>query len=249
MEKIHIPTGFNIELEFETPEFHKRLFAWFVDLFILFTYYLMVKTVLSNIAANHPGTSANEDLPFIYNLSAVYLVLYAPILLYHLVCELTLNGQSIGKKLLGIKVISENGGRPALHQYLIRWLLRPVDFSFFGLPGLLTVVNSKKNQRLGDIAAGTLVIKTKMETDINDTVFLELSDTYKPRFKEVMRLSDRDMNVIKGVLNNCKKYNNFDVAARTSEKVRTLLNIEDDEEPIEFLETLLKDYNYFSNQN
>ena len=134
-------------------------------------------------------------------------------------------------------------------QYLIRWLLRPFDFSFFGLPGLLTVVNSKKNQRLGDLAAGTLVIKTKMETDINDTVFFELADTYKPRFKEVMRLSDRDMNVIKGVLSNCKKYNNFDVAARTSEKVRTLLNIQDYEEPVEFLETLLKDYNYYSNQN
>jgi uncharacterized RDD family membrane protein YckC len=246
MERIKIQTSFNIELEFETPEFHKRLFAWITDAIILFAYYLILMSVLSGIAGTHSST--DDDLPFFYNLSAVYLLLYVPILVYHLVCEITLNGQSIGKKLLGIKVISETGGRPALHQYLIRWLLRPFDFFFFGLVGLLTVVNSKKNQRLGDMAAGTLVIKTRMQTDINDTVFLELSDSYKPRFKEVMRLSDRDMNVIKGVLNSCKKYNNFDIAARTSEKVRTLLNITDYQEPVEFLETLLKDYNYFSDR-
>ncbi|HYK47996.1 MAG TPA: RDD family protein [Parafilimonas sp.] len=246
MEKIKIPTSFNIELEFETPEFHKRLFAWLIDLCILVAYYLIANKLLSQISSNH--TASGDDMPFIYNLSAVYLLCYVPLLVYHLVCEISMNGQSIGKKLLGIKVISENGGQPALHQYLIRWLLRPFDFYFFGLVGLLTVVNSKRNQRLGDMAAGTLVIKTKMETDINDTVFFELSDGYKPRFKEVMRLSDRDMNVIKGILDNSRKYNNFDIAARTSDKIRSLLNITDYEEPVEFLETLLKDYNYFSNQ-
>ena len=114
--------------------------------------------------------------------------------------------------------------------------------------GLFTVVLSKKKQRLGDLAAGTLVIKTKIETDIDDTVFFELDDEYKPRFAAVMRLSDRDMNTIKGVLDNTKRYNNFDVAARLSEKIRTVLNITEYVEPVEFLEILLKDYNYFSNK-
>src|SRR5215471_3387149 len=110
MEKIKIPTSFNIELEFETPEFHKRLFAWLIDLFILTAYYLIINSILSQIANNHPGSG--NDMPFIYNLSAVYLLLYVPLLIYHPVCEITMNGQSIGKKLMGIKVISENGGQP-----------------------------------------------------------------------------------------------------------------------------------------
>ena len=80
-------------------------------------------------------------------------------------------------------------------------------------------------------------------------VFLELNDEYKPKFKEVMRLSDRDMNTIKGVLNNCRRYKTFDVAARMSEKICSVLNITEYQEPVEFLETLLKDYNYYSNQN
>ncbi len=188
-------------------------------------------------------------MPFIYNLSAFYFFLLVHILIYHLASEIIMNGQSIGKKLTGLKVIAETGGRPVLHQYLIRWLLRPFDFYFFGLVGLLTVVNTKKNQRNGDIAAGNLVIKTKMQTDINHTVFWELNDAYKPKFKEVMRLSDRDMNIIKGVLNSSKKYNNFEVAARTSDKVRRLLDITDYQEPVEFLETILKDYNFYSSQN
>ena len=248
MEKIKIPTSFNIDLEFETPEFHKRLFAWVIDFAIIYAYSIIFRYVMAQFSAGHK--LSDNNMPFLYNLSAVYLLLYVPILIYHLFFETVMNGQSIGKKIIGIKVIGENGGRPAIHQYLIRWLLRPVDFALtLCLGGLLSVILSKKNQRLGDMAAGTLIIKTKIETDIDDTVFFELSDEYKPRFKEVMRLSDRDMNTIKGVLNNCKRYNTFDVAARMSEKIRSVLNILDYQEPVEFLETLLKDYNYFSNQN
>jgi len=248
MEKIKIPTSFNIDLEFETPEFHKRLFAWVIDFAIIYAYSIIFRYVMAQFSAGHK--LSDNNMPFLYNMSAVYLLLYVPILIYHLFFETVMNGQSIGKKIIGIKVIGENGGRPAIHQYLIRWLLRPVDFALtLCLGGLLSVILSKKNQRLGDMAAGTLIIKTKIETDIDDTVFFELSDEYKPRFKEVMRLSDRDMNTIKGVLNNCKRYNTFDVAARMSEKIRSVLNILDYQEPVEFLETLLKDYNYFSNQN
>ena len=248
MEKIKIPTSFNIDLEFETPEFHKRLFAWVIDFAIIYAYSIIFRYVMAQFSAGHK--LSDNNMPFLYNMSAVYLLLYVPILIYHLFFETVMNGQSIGKKIIGIKVIGENGGRPAIHQYLIRWLLRPVDFALtLCLGGLLSVILSKKNQRLGDMAAGTLIIKTKIETDIDDTVFFELSDEYKPRFKEVMRLSDRDMNTIKGVLNNCKRYNTFDVAARISKKIRSVLNILDYQEPVEFLETLLKDYNYFSNQN
>jgi uncharacterized RDD family membrane protein YckC len=244
MEKIKIPTSFNIELEFETPEFFRRFFAWVIDLLIMISYLI----IAFNIVARLSPQPSDNNISSWYNMSAVQLLLFVPVFVYHLFFEVVMNGQSIGKKITGIKVISENGGRPAIHQYLIRWLTRPFDLGFFGLPGLLTVVLSKKNQRLGDMAAGTLVIRTRIQTDINDTVFFELNEDYKPRYAAVMRLSDRDMNTIKGVLNNHNKYNNFDVATRISEKVRTVLNINEYQEPVEFLETLLKDYNYYSNQ-
>ena len=246
MEKIKIPTSFNIELDFETPEFHKRLFAWLIDLAILFAYYIISTSVVQYFSSSHKYS--DKDMPFLYNISAVQLLFFVPILTYHLFFELVMNGQSIGKKLIGIKVIGEDGGRPALHQYLIRWLTRPFEVFSFGLIGLLTVILSKKNQRLGDMAAGTLVIKSKIQTDIDDTVFFELEDTYKPRFPAVMRLSDRDMNTIKNVLSNSQRNSSYDVATRLSEKIRTVLNITEYVEPKEFLEILLKDYNFYSSQ-
>ena len=246
MEKIKIPTSFNIELDFETPEFHKRLFAWLIDLAILFAYYIISTSVIQYFSSSHKYS--DKDMPFLYNISAVQLLFFVPILTYHLFFELVMNGQSIGKKLIGIKVIGEDGGRPALHQYLIRWLTRPFEVFSFGLIGLLTVILSKKNQRLGDMAAGTLVIKSKIQTDIDDTVFFELEDTYKPRFPAVMRLSDRDMNTIKNVLSNSQRNSSYDVATRLSEKIRTVLNITEYVEAKEFLEILLKDYNFYSSQ-
>ena len=78
MEKIKIPTSFNIELDFETPEFHKRLFAWLIDLSILIAYYIIFNSLLNNFSAVHK--SSDKDLPFLYNLSAVYLLLLVPLL-------------------------------------------------------------------------------------------------------------------------------------------------------------------------
>ena len=248
MDKIKIPTSFNIELEFETAEFHKRLFAWIIDIIILYCYIIIVSKLLNYyVTANKPS---GQNLPFWYNLSGLVMLLYIPVLLYHLVCELTMNGQSIGKKLMRIKVISENGSRPALYQFLMRWLLRLADFGIsLGLAGFISVLVSKKSQRLGDIAAGTLVIKTNTKPALSDTVFFELEDDYQPRYKDVMRLSDRDMNVIKSILDASIKHKNFELAERTSGKIRTVLNIQEYQHPVEFLETVLKDYNYLSNQN
>jgi uncharacterized RDD family membrane protein YckC len=244
MDKIKIPTSFNIELEFETPEFHKRLFAWLADLFFLFAYIMLVRSLLQRLPL-----AQSADLSSAYDLSFLGLIAYSPVLVYHLVCELVLNGQSLGKKMMGLKVISETGNRPALHQFLIRWLLRPVDFTFsLGLGGLLSVLLSKKNQRLGDMAAGTIVIKTRQRTDLNETVFFELEEDYRVRYPAVMQLSDRDMNLIKNIIDNCRRSNNASMAGPLAEKIRTVLQINEYQENLDFLETLLKDYNYLSNR-
>ncbi len=39
-----------------------------------------------------------------------------------------MNGQSVGKKLLGLRVVNENGGKPGISQYIIRWLIRTSDY-------------------------------------------------------------------------------------------------------------------------
>lgn len=245
MSKIKIPTSFNIELEFETAEFHKRLFAWMIDMCVIIAYYFIIYRLIVEF---YPDID-DKNLDAEYNIYWIWIILMSPIFLYHLGCEFFMNGQSIGKKILGIKVISENGGRPALSQLMLRWLLRLGDFTFsFYMGGLFSILLSAKNQRLGDMAAGTLVINLQTKSDINETVFMELSETYKPRFANALMLSDRDMNIIKSILDTKSASRRESMANRASEKISAVLGIKEYVSSIELLETVLKDYNFLSGE-
>ena len=145
MDKIKVPTSFNIELEFELADVMRRFFGWFIDFIVQIAYLMIVSEILERYLAGTKNTGNN--LPFMYNLSSVEMLLYVPVLLYHLMSELLLNGQSIGKKIVGTRVISESGSRPSVYQFLLRWLIRPFDVFFFLLPALIAMLVSKKTQR------------------------------------------------------------------------------------------------------
>ena len=193
-----------------------------------------------------------------YNLQAIGLILFLPLLIYHVVLEITMNGQSVGKKIMGLRVVNENGGRASISQFLIRWLLRDIWFLFLlgiGLQGagrsaesvfiilavlayfiteVVLVISSKKGQRIGDILAKTILIRTNRQSSIEETVFQEVADTYTPSFPQIMRLSDRDINAIKTILETSRKKGDIDMAAAASEKIKAHLKIDSQLSPFEF---------------
>ncbi|RXK86339.1 RDD family protein [Filimonas effusa] len=246
MQKITIPTAFNIDLEFETAEFLQRLVAWLIDFAIVMAYFIVSMHFLAEYEASNGRQSAGDG--FWFNLSALQMILFTPCLVYHLVCELLMNGQTPGKKMLKLRVISENGGRPALYQFLLRWLVRFIDFiSSFGFGALISYAVTNKNQRLGDLAAGTLVIKLKMQSNLDDTIFFELGESYQPVYANVLKLTDRDMNTIKNMLDRYHTgKTSLDMIIRTADTIRAALGIPNHQDNIIFLETLLKDYNHLS---
>jgi uncharacterized RDD family membrane protein YckC len=79
---------------------------------------------------------------------------------YFIFLEWLWQGQTIGKRLYGLRVIGEDGSPARFTAVLIRNLARLVDFipSFYGL-GLLVMIVSPRSQRLGDLAAGTYVVR------------------------------------------------------------------------------------------
>jgi len=265
MSTIRIATHFNIELEFEVAPFHRRLFAWALDL-VIQVFYLIIATRFINALAQR--VDYDEDAA--YNLWAVSLLLMLPFFLYHVVCEITLNGQSIGKKIMDIRVVNEKGGKASISQYIIRWLIKTSDYTalliilyapyamsngimvYWAIIGSLALlitdifltVGSKKSQRLGDILAHTILIRGTQKETIDNTVFLPVDDTYQPVFPQVMQLSDRDINSLKGILEAVKKYHNPLLAERASDRIKSHLGIESSLAPFDFLEVLLKDYNY-----
>lgn len=68
-------------------------------------------------------------------------------------------GGTPGMRWLGLRVLTEQGGRPALRAYMIRWLMMIVDGYVFGLVGALAIAFSPRHQRLGDMVARTVVVR------------------------------------------------------------------------------------------
>jgi uncharacterized RDD family membrane protein YckC len=248
MSLVKLDTGFNIEIDFAIAPFHKRLFAWIIDIFLGIAYLWLISKLFSNIS----------------HWELIGILIYIPILFYHLVFEFFLNGQSIGKKATNIQVIALDGGQPTISQYIIRWLFRFVDFpTLFVLPavyqgvlpwwctillftGIGCVIISPNSQRVGDLVAGTIIIDKKNRTSWQDTVFTEIETTYQPKFSQVMQLSDKDVNTLKSIIESVRKNNNFDLSMRIAQRIKSKLNIQSDMDSLDFLETLLKDYNYYT---
>jgi uncharacterized RDD family membrane protein YckC len=269
MAVIKVPTTFNIDVEFEVPEFYRRIVALLVDMLIMFFYYKIANLVFMSIVKNADWW--DEDTG--YDLWAVWiLIIFMPLLIYHFVMEITMNGQSAGKKLMSIRVVHENGGRASISQFAIRWLLRDIWFVllfFFAfymastgataesvfvivlvlayfITEIILVVSSKKGQRLGDILAHTILVKTNSNARIEETVFQEVADNYKPSFPQIMQLNDRDINAIKSILETARKKDDYNMAAAASDKIKAHLKIDSNLSPFDFLDLLLKDYNYLS---
>ena len=256
MSSIQINTPFNLALDFELAPLHKRIFAYLADLVILIVYSWGMKSFINEVIDPETNTFGID-----------ILLVSIPMLIYPFVCEVLFHGQSLGKKLLGIRVMSLEGGEPTVSQYLLRWATRffewPLVFSFvypgfnvllqvffvgfFGVFVVVIVAVTKSNQRLGDLGAGTVLVDTRAKTYLHETVFLEISHKdYTVQFPEVMKLTDRDINTIKGILDVAVRKNDYNLATSASEKIKNHLKIQSTVPPFEFLEKVLMDYNYIS---
>ena len=253
MPIVKLDTGYNIEVEFVIAPFYKRLLAWIIDILIC---WLIIRAL---------GELTNTESFFVWTrlgeLKGALISL--PVLFYHLFFEVTMNGRSPGKIAMSCKVITEEGGQPGIGQYLIRWAFRLLDFPYWiamaaimgVMPwwtvilifsGVTSVLFTPRSQRLGDIVAGTLLIDTKNQTSWQDTVFAELSENYQPRYPQVMQLSDRDVNTLKQIIETVKRKDDYEMARKIAHRIQSKTKIETDQYPIDFLETLLLDYNYYS---
>jgi uncharacterized RDD family membrane protein YckC len=257
MAIVTVGTPFNIDLEFKIADFGKRLAAWFIDIIVITVYYYLMLRFI------YPLFDMGEGI----GTTAGYAIVIIPVLLYQLLFEMFLNGQTLGKKLLGIGVIDIEGKEPSWGQYLIRWILclgnlfiyivpyillaspiLMIVFMVLYLPDFLSVVISGKGQRLGDFAAGTVVIDKTYKADINETIYFEVEPTdYTPMFPQVMKLTDRDINGIRNLINIKSPGRDSELYTdQVVDKIKKVLAIESDMYSIDFLEQLLRDYNYIT---
>ncbi|MGB0886786.1 MAG: RDD family protein [Vicingaceae bacterium] len=233
MESVGINTAQNVAIDYKLASVGDRIVATLLDYIAFFAYFLMIMFI----------ANANNWLT---DSAAFWTIISLPVLFYDLLCELLMNGQSFGKQILKIKVIKLDGSRPGLGSYLLRWLFRIIDtIGFSGVVALITILINGKGQRVGDIAANTVVIKLGKKLSLNDTILNKVNNNYQLVFKEVEHLTDKDIHTIKTALNYGLKHNKWELIDKTAEKVIETLNVKTDLKPIPFLNTIVKDYSHF----
>lgn len=235
MAVISITTTQNIELEYELAGIGERIVATIIDLVIFLGYYIILGVL----------SSTNFDLGWFWVMASL------PVTFYSLISEMVFNGQTVGKKVMGIKVISLNGNQASFGQYIIRWMFRLIDLwtTFFVL-GTIFISTTEKHQRLGDIVAGTTLIRTRPRSSIEQTLYVPTAVTdYTVTFPEVINLRDSDMQLIKEVIINVRKSGNTMLAWQATERLEKILHIKNQyDDPLSFLYIILSDYNHLAAQ-
>jgi len=178
---------------------------------------------------------------------AVGMIVGLPFLVYHLVMEISFNGQSIGKKALKIRVVCVDGSKPNISHYLIRWCLRVIDIGIaFGSVASLFILLGGKGQRLGDLAAKTTVISEKKKVDFSQTIMMDIPENYVPKYPQVTVFSDEDMREVKNIYLKAKNRREYHIINKLYDKLKAKMQVEPSEKPLDFVNKVLKDYNYYT---
>lgn len=232
MDRLAINTTQNVNIEYEAAGIGDRAIATIIDMIIILSY---LSTAFL-IAGDSPsiGLATVISLPFVF---------------YFLLSEIILNGQTIGKRARQIKVTRIDGTEPRLGDYVIRWLFRFVEVDVtFGLIALLTLFAKGKGQRLGDMAAGTAVVKVKKQVALSDTLYQEIDENYVVTLLQADQLSHQDVLLAREVLDTIKRERGSEHTIALADKMKATLerkmNSSSDLPSVSFLQTIIKDYNY-----
>ncbi|PJJ83837.1 RDD family protein [Mucilaginibacter auburnensis] len=236
MQTVRITTSQNIDIEYEIAGLGPRILARILDglLFGLVIIFFVLFPSITSVKLGEIG------------IAIVVIAFFSLFVFYDLLCEIFMNGQSIGKRVMKIKVISADGGRPTLGQYLLRWLFRIVDFTMTGgVCALICAAVSEKNQRVGDMVAGTVLVRTEPSAKMEAIAFTPpVEEAYTPAFTEASQLKDKDIALIHEVLTNYIQSGNSVILYNTAVKLKQVLGIQTQMDDMRFLQTLIKDYNY-----
>ncbi len=240
MSNIAINTTQNVNLNYKTVSIGERMLAFLIDIGLFWLYLFVVNFVTTLV-----GTAFKDN----WTVFGIQSLLMLPVMFYSLYMHIIFNGRTVGKMIMKIKVVRIDGLPPRWSNYLVRWMLRLVDiWLFMASIGILTILFSDKRQRLGDAAAGTVVINTKQKVKISHTILEEIKDDYQPKFLNVTKLSDKDVRLIKETYRIAGKSNDYKTLKALRNRVEEVLEIQSELYDRQFLDTVLKDYNYYTQQ-
>ncbi|GAB1430680.1 RDD family protein [Ignavibacteria bacterium] len=231
MDYVNIQTAQNVAIQYEAAGIGDRIGAYFIDALVISAYIVLVVILFANFSSSEFGSTA------------LFVILSLPVFLYDLVLEFATDGQSVGKKIMNLKVVMLDGSQPNIGAYLLRWLLRLADCTLStGGVAIVTIAINGKGQRLGDIAAGTCVVKIRKQMKLEDFSTIEAQTNYIPAYPQAIHLSDNDAAIIRETLRTALQQQNDALLNALAVKVSAIIGIEKPDDNKIFLKTLLNDY-------
>lgn len=275
MQFIKIKTPLNVNVDVQHAGVGLRLLAFVLDFVFIIVYIWILSYTFFDLFGADTSFYEDPDLNYDVNvfLGMVYTIFLFPALFYSLWTETLFKGQTFGKMICRIRVVKLDGYKAGFPEYFTRWAFRFIDFwtgsfmlLFFipvfgeetayilsgmmlmmtGLVAFIFILRTKNSQRLGDIVAGTTVLKLREKHSINITILEDIQDTYVPRYSQVMRLTDNDARIIKDTFVIARKNRDQVTLKRLRTKLETVMDIRADQADVEFIDTVMKDFNYYT---
>ena len=231
---LDIQTAQNVPLALEPASVGERIIATVVDTLIIGAWvFLVVVLVL-------PGVGDSW--------AVVTLLVVVPVGLYHLAFEVFLEGRTPGKLLTKTQVARLDGAQPGIGQYALRWLLRFVDVTVtMGAAALVSVLLSKRSQRLGDLAAGTTVVRRRRRVRLSEVLYPMVPDDHAPAFPQADQLSDADVRTLRAVIVRLRMSSRTDRETRLARSAKAAVEKRLGLEPVRmppeaFLRAVVRDH-------
>lgn len=240
MDNFQIETAQNVSIFQNVAGIGDRILAFLIDFLIIVAYYIFAALIFSNLGLENvdPG-----------DVWAYYLLIGLPPFLYHLFFETFWDGRSPGKAAMKLRVVKLDGSKPGFGSFLIRWVIRIVDISIVtGGIAIVSILLSEKGQRIGDRAAQTTVISEKKRVNLSQSLLVTIPEDYVPTYPQVTVFTDQDVQTIKTLYTDAKRNRNHNVIVKLAERLKQKMGVTPEEANIEFVDRVISDYNYYTQQ-
>lgn len=216
--RIKFTTPESVEIEFTLGGIGSRALALIIDYLVLW-FNLLLIVILSVPLANYGLWLIGIFLLIIFGVYTGYFVFF----------ETFWQGQTPGKRATKIRVVKDDGTPIGLQQAALRALLRPFDEFLY--IGALLIMFSKREKRLGDLVAGTIVIQTETGVKSNTLNISQAGKTYHQTLVEKTDLSQLlpdDFAIIREYL---LRRNSMSIKAKTilslqlAQQVQSIINL------------------------
>ena len=244
MRTIEVQTPQNVVIEYEIASLRERMLAFFIDLLVILLIYLVL------LFAFLATSFGNAVLDFGFGAGMVFF--FFPLLMfmgYHYLSEMYNQGQSWGKRAMGIRVVRLDGKVPSAQDCLLRTFFHLVEtLACVGILSAFLISSTAHQQRLGDMSAHTVLVRLRnvLSFSLQDILSINSQENYSPVYPQAAQLSERDMLTVKNALARYQEHSNrahLLALEALGDRLADLLGIKDrPSDPIIFLKQLLRDF-------